>query len=236
IEGRSPDCFHVECNFLLKLECPIGRVVGNDFGTVGMASNVGHGNGGSALVILLSTRHRCRLGPLSARETTLYLRLTKQLVNNTNLRGGACLDLHVKYMGIRKTHFPCRKTFGAIRLSHFSRIRLCRVSHSLPEATKYSIYSICIQSIRRTFGTSIHLPSDLESPTDLSISLCDAGFHHPSKKKKTTSSAYSCLKITIGKKRNEVRRCLWISTTLLRWLRTNTRNPLESVGFEMPVL
>lgn len=112
-------------------------------------------------------------------------------------------------MGIRKTHFPCRKPFGAIRLSHFSRIRLCRVSHSLPgattaerlrptsfdfiaythtdigpavEATKYSIYSICIQSIRRTFGTSIHLLSDLESPTDLSISLCDAGFHHPNKK------------------------------------------------------
>ncbi|KYQ54359.1 hypothetical protein ALC60_06906 [Trachymyrmex zeteki] len=117
-------------------------------------------------------------------------------------------------MGIRKTHFPCRKPFGAIRLSHFSRIRLCRVSHSLPavEATKYSIYSICIQSIRRTFGTSIHLLSDLESPTDLSISLCDAGFHHPNKKN-----------------------TVWIPTTLLRWLRTNTGNPLESVGFKMPV-
>lgn len=38
-------------------------------------------------------------------------------------------------MRIRKTHFPCRKPFGAIRLSHFSRIRLCRVSHSLPGAT-----------------------------------------------------------------------------------------------------
>jgi len=60
---------------------------------------------------------------------------SKQLVNNINSRGGACLDLHVKYMGIRKTHFPCRKPFGAIRLSHFSRIRLCRVSHSLPGAT-----------------------------------------------------------------------------------------------------
>lgn len=38
-------------------------------------------------------------------------------------------------MGIRKTHFPCRKPFETIRLSHFSRIRLCRVSHSLPGAT-----------------------------------------------------------------------------------------------------
>lgn len=47
----------------------------SDFGTVGMASNVGHGNGGSALVILLSTRHR-RLGPLSAGGMTLYLRPT----------------------------------------------------------------------------------------------------------------------------------------------------------------
>ncbi|KAG5324098.1 CGT galactosyltransferase, partial [Acromyrmex heyeri] len=50
-----------------------------DFGTIGMASNVGHGNGGSALVILLSTRHRRRLGPLSAGETTLYLRPTMQV-------------------------------------------------------------------------------------------------------------------------------------------------------------
>lgn len=129
---------------------------------------------------------------------------SKQLVNNIDSRGGTCLDLHVKYMGIRKTHFPCRKPFGTIRLSHFSRIRLYRVSHSLPgatteewlrptsfdftttghtaaEATKYSIYSICIQSIRRTFGTSIHLLSDLGSPADLSISLCDVGFHHPAK-------------------------------------------------------
>ncbi|EGI60408.1 hypothetical protein G5I_11386 [Acromyrmex echinatior] len=79
MEGRSPDCFHVECNFLLKLKCPMRRVVGNDFGTIGMASNVGHGNGGSALVILLSTRHRRRLGPLSAGETTLYLRPTIQV-------------------------------------------------------------------------------------------------------------------------------------------------------------
>lgn len=118
-------------------------------------------------------------------------------------------------MGIRKTHFPCRKPFGAIRLSHFSRIRLCRESFSTrcdhrrvgcgrllltsphthyrpaAEATKYSIYSIHIQSIRRNFGTSIHLPSALGSPADLSISLRDAGFHRPSKKR-PTSSAYSC--------------------------------------------
>lgn len=60
---------------------------------------------------------------------------SKQLVNNIDSRGGTRLDLHVKYMGIRKTHFPCRKPFVAIRLSHFSRIRLYRVSHSLPGAT-----------------------------------------------------------------------------------------------------
>ncbi|KYN15101.1 hypothetical protein ALC57_12643 [Trachymyrmex cornetzi] len=85
MERRSPDCFHVECNFSLKLECPVGRVVGNDFGTVGMASNVGHGNGGSALVILLSTRHRRRLGPLSAGETTLYLRPLLYVSTSTNI-------------------------------------------------------------------------------------------------------------------------------------------------------
>lgn len=135
---------------------------------------------------------------------------SKQLVNNIYSRGGACLDLHVKYMGIRKTHFPCRKPFGAIRLSHFSRIRLCRVSHSLPGAateerlrpTSFDFITYIhthtgqlqklrsIRSIRYVFkasagplGLFIHLPSDLGSPADLSISLRDAGI--PSSQQKT---------------------------------------------------
>ena len=179
------------------------------------------------------------------------------------MRGGACLDLHVKYMGIRKTHFPCRKTFGAIRLSHFSRIRLCRVSHSLPGVTtaerlrptsfNFIAYTHIqtssqlqklrsIRSIRYVFKAFVgHLGRPfiflrISNHQRICLFRCAMRDSITPVKKKTTSSAYSCLKITIGKKRNEVRRCLWISTTLLRWLRTNTRNPLESVGFEMPVL